>query len=482
MPHSLNPTSVLLAAAAALSLSACVVGPNYKGAPVVAPQAMGASAFHRAGEAVATAPDSKWWTALNDAELNHLVEAALTASPDLEAARARLRQSRAGLKNQKAKALPNTGIAGVGLFSDGLTSALTGGPPQALNFYNVGFDATWEVDLFGGQRRAVEGAKAQAAATQADLEGAKVSLEAEVADAYATLRGLQQSLLLSRESAAIETRELRMTEQRRAGGAATDLDVERLNTQLQSTQAGLVPLQAQIAEQLDRLAVLTGREPGALDAELTSVAPVPAPPAVVAVGDPASLLRRRPDIRAAERRLAQRNALIGQRTADLFPKVTLLGDIGSGASDITRVFGPNSLNAVGAPILQWSPLDFGRVRSTISQAKAGRDEALANYRKTVLGALQDAETSLSRYGRQREAVISLARVKASADHAAALTDLRVKGGTASTIDALDAERQRADATDRLQQAVTDLTRDYVALQKSLGLGWDVSAPAVTTTP
>ena len=464
-------------AAAAVALSGCVVGPDYKGPPTAAPNAAKAAGFHRAEAATTGEPASKWWTALNDAELNSLVEAALADSPDLDIARARIAQSRAGLTSARADKLPTTGSTAAYLRSKGIASVLgngqaaSTGSSSTLEIYALAFDATWEPDLFGAKARGVEGAKATADANEAALDGVKVSLEAEVARAYIDLRQLQQRLILSRRNAELETRMLTLTRQRREGGTASDLDIEQLNTQLQSTQADLVPLNAQIAEQLDRLALLTGKEPGALDTELATGAAVPAPPAVVAVGNPAELLRRRPDIRQAERQLAKANAVIGQRTADLFPKVTLLGSLGYTAPGLSQLFDSTSQTLALAPILQWSPFDFGRTKAKIAQAQSAYDEAAANYRKTVLQALQDAETSLSRYGRQRDSLTSLLRVQASADRSAELQALRQQGGTATTIEVLNTERQRVQAELGVLAAQAQMTNDYVALQKSLGLGW-----------
>jgi NodT family efflux transporter outer membrane factor (OMF) lipoprotein len=474
-------------------LSGCVVGPDYKGAPQVLPEAT-AGHFHRAEDAAPAPPPAHWWTTLGDAELDRLEAAAFATSPDLEVATARLRQSRAGLKKSRADLLPNTQASALYLHTKGLTSAFGSGAGaaaasstgsgsaaasaesenSALEFYDVGFDATWELDLFGGQRRAIESAKAQAKAAQANLEDARVSLSAEVAQAYVSLRDLQQRSALARQNVDVETKILALTKLRRAGGSASDLDVERLNNQLQSTRADAVPLRAQIEEQLDRLAILTGRAPGALDTELSTESPVPPPPAVVAVGDPASLLRRRPDVRAAERQIAQKNALIGQRTADLFPKLEILGNLGFSSTQASSLFDSDSFSYLVAPVLQWRPFDFGRTRASINEAKGERAEALGQYRKTVLGALQDAEIALSRYGRQRESVASLAVVEASAQRAADLTALRVRGGTATTLDQLDAERQRLNAQSGLTQAKARMTQDFVALEKSLGLGWDAS--------
>ncbi len=477
------------------ALAACVVGPNYAGPPTVAPEAVSGGHFRRATpDTSVDAPAARWWVAIDDAELDRLEDEALAASPDLEVARARLHRSRAGMQQQRANRLPNTGSSALYLRTEGVTSFVGGGlaavssairPGQTteaerltdtLDLYDVGFDATWELDLFGGQARAVEGAKAGAQASEADLRDAQVTLTAEVAQAYVRLRDLQQCQALSRQDAAIEAQLLALTQARRAGGTSSELDVERLNDQLETTRAGLEPLQAQITEQFDRLATLLGRPPGALDVDLTPSAAVPLPPVQVAVGDPAAVLRRRPDIRAAERRLQQQTALIGQRTADLFPKVTLIGNVGFGFSDLSSLLEGGGFSYAVAPILQWSPFDFGRTQARIDQARASRDEAMAEYRRTVLNALKDAETALSRYARQRENLTGLLRVKASADRAARLTAVRVLGGTATKLDALQAERRRVQTQTNVADGRAELTQDYVSLQKSLGLGWSSLRP------
>ena len=283
---------------------------------------------------------------------------------------------------------------------------------------------------------------------------------------------MQHRAKLAQASADLQTRTLALTLRRQEGGTASSLDVDRLTTQVEQTNADLVPLKGQIDEQLDRLAILTGHIPGELDADLVLDAPLPLPPATVAVGDPASLLRRRPDIRSAERQIAAQNALIGEHLADYFPKVELLGNIGFVSTDIGQLFNGNAFAAVVAPVLQWKPFDFGRTRAAVDQARAGRGEALAHYRATVLKALDDAETSLARYGTQQEDVHVLQRLMASADHAARLQRQRYDGGTATLIDTLDTERQRVSAEQALAQAQAGLTQDYVALQKSLGLGWN----------
>ncbi|WP_114238260.1 efflux transporter outer membrane subunit [Dyella sp. C9] len=480
MNNAIRPRMAALAIATSL-LTGCMVGPNYKGAPDVA-GAASQQAFHRADALSTAAPAASWWKALDDAQLDRLIDDAFGASPDLQVAEAKLQQSRASLKKSRAGLLPSTGSSALYMQSKGLTTALGGSQESGsegssssasdtMSFYDVGFDATWEIDLFGGQRRAVQGARAREASAIASLQDAHVSLAAEVADAYVTLRELQGRVELAQQNIRVQSQMLALEQARRAGGTATDLDVERLGHQLESTRAQAIPLQAQIAEQLDRLAILTGRLPGQLDAALASTMAVPLPPVRVDVGDPASMLRRRPDVREAEQSLIEKNALVGQRTADLFPKVELLGTVGYGATEPGQLFKGDSLTYIAVPLLQWSPFDFGRTRAGINEAKGEYAEALASYRKTVLGALQDAETSLARFGHQRESVVSLAGVLASAERTSTMTQLRAQGGTATTLDQLDVERQRVSAQSDLLQAKAQLTRDYIALQKSLGLGW-----------
>lgn len=467
--------------ASVCAISACTVGPDYAGAPQVAPDAAHAANFVRAPAVgiVSTRAPSQWWLALNDPQLNALIDAALAHNPDIHAAQARLRESRAQLQNQKANGMPKGSVDAAALrlrqpnlsalsSSQGGSSSSGGGP---LQLYTAGFDATWEIDLFGGTRRAVEAATAEADAVDADLADTQVSLAAEVAQAYVDLRDEQQRLTLAQRSAEIEQRMLTLTQQRRAHGTAADVDVERLTTQVENTRATLTPLDEQVEASLDQLAVLTGQAPGALDQELSALRPMPALPASVPVGDPASMLQQRPDIRAAERRLASSNAQIGEHKADFFPKVTLFGDIGYTAADPGHLLRKNNFSWIGAPYLQWNVLDFGRTLSSVHSAEASRDEADAKYAHTVLAALQDANTSLSRYGHQREHLATLEQVQASADRSATLMRQRYTAGASSLIDLLDTQRTQFSAQQNVVAGQAELLKDFVSLQKSLGLGW-----------
>ena len=468
----------------ALLLGACTVGPNYDGPPKTLADTPAKPGFARAGAAtVATAPGvADWWTHLGDATLNDLERQALAANPNIAVAEARLRQARAGLRLQRANQAPSANVSALYAHAriPGIDLGGQGGSADAsaIDLYNLGFDASWEVDLFGGKRRQVEAARAQAQAAQANVADAQVSLTADVANAYVALRDRQQRIALAQRSAQMQLRMLDLTRQRFGQGVASSLDVERLTGPLEATNGQIVPLQAELESYLTALAGLTGQQPGALDALLRATAPVPLPPAQVAVGDPAALLQRRPDIRAAERQLAQRTAQVGIADAARFPRLNILGLIGLGGTQLSDI-SPDKLLGIAAPMLQWNVLDFGRGRARVDQAKGQRDEAEAQYRGAVLSALQDAEDSLSRFGRRRETVASLMRSKASADRAAALMQQRFQAGTATLIDTLDAERQRVAAEQNLTAGIAALTGDYVSLQKALGLGWTPLPPADT---
>ncbi|WP_046970904.1 efflux transporter outer membrane subunit [Dyella japonica] len=480
------PCTLLLALLASVTaLSGCTVGPDYRGAPDI-PGSQG-NAFVRAPTAgLATTPaPSPWWTTLHDPQLNALIDAALAHNPNLQAAQARLRQSREQLLQQRTKALPNLSVDAAAvrvrepdlslLQSSNNTQGGQGTNPSSgrgpLQLYTAAFDASWELDLFGGVRRATEASSAQAQAVEADFADVQVSLAAEVAQAYIGLRDQQQRLVLANQSSELAQKTLELVQQRRARGVAADADVERQTTQVENTRATLIPLDEQITESLDQLAVLTGQAPGALDQELSKPAALPVLPAAVPVDDPASLLRQRPDIRAAERRLASSNAQIGQHTADLFPKVTLMGFLGTTGVNPADLAKKSAFTWLGVPYLQWNVFDFGRTHSSIRQAEAGRDEAAATYTQTVLAALQDANNALSRYGHQRDSVTRLQQIEASANRSERLMHQRYGAGASSLIDLMDTQRTQFTAQQNLIEGQADLLKDLVSLQKSLGLGW-----------
>jgi NodT family efflux transporter outer membrane factor (OMF) lipoprotein len=459
------------------SLLGCTVGPDYHGAPTVGAKTLSAGRLPHAPQEAAAPVVAQWWQRLHDPELDTLISAALAHNPDIASARAALAQSRAGLRSEQANGMPK-GSAGLTLLrtrSPDLSSFTGesggGGGRGPLTLYLADFDASWEVDLFGGTRRAVEAASASSEASAAQLADAQVQLTAEVTQAYVELREQQARLALVEASADIESQVLDLTQQRRSRGVASQLQLEQVLTQEQTTRSQRLPLQAQIIESLDQLAALCGQEPGELDSRLGASKPLPTLPSQLTVADPAALLKSRPDIRAAERQLASANAQIGEKTADWFPKLSLMGDLGFSAGDPSHLVRKDNGTWLALPRLTWNALDFGRVQASVDSAKAGRDQAEAQYRGVILGALRDADVALSRYGHDRQNLALLRSIEDSAARAADLTRERYRAGTASTLDWLDAERTRFDAQQNRIQGDAQLLKDFVSLHKALGLGW-----------
>jgi len=456
-------------------LSACTVGPDYQGAPDVAPKTLNAGHLPHADAATPKAPAvAQWWQSLGDPQLNQLIDQAMRNSPDIATAQARLRQSRASLNSANADLMPKiSGDAAMLKLRSPDTSALggSGGGRGPLTLYLAGFDASWEADLFGGTRRAIEAAQAEADSSQARLADAQVQLAAEVVQAYADLRDQQARLALVDASVAIEEQALDLTQQRRSRGVASQLQLEQVLTQAENTRAQRLPLQASIVESVDQLGLLCGLEPGELDARLDTARPLPSIPAQVPFADPAGILKARPDIRVAERALASSTAQIGEKQADWFPKLSLMGDLSFSAADPGHLARKDNGTWLLLPRLTWNILDFGRVAASVEGAQAGRDEALAQYKGVVLSALRDADVALARYGHQRQNVVLLRNVEASAVRAADLTRQRYRAGTASTLDWLDAERTRYQAQESRISGDAALLKDFASLHKSLGLGW-----------
>ena len=467
-------------------LGGCTVGPDYAGPPVAAPIAASAAPFARGGD-LAMAPQpalARWWESLSDPVLNVLEDRALAASPNLAAAQARVRQARASLRQQKASGLPN--IRGSAIYAHAHIPGLSlgdsnadtngsgqsdGGSTSNFNIYNLGFDTSWEVDLFGGQRRAVESARATLAVGAANLADVQVSLTADVAQAYLAIRDRQRRIRLNTQSVAMLDEILGLTRQRVDRGTASQLDLARLTQQRDSILGQALPLNAELETYLDAIATLAGAEPGTLDTLIGPESAIPLPPAAVAIGDPAALLQKRPDIRAAERTLAADTAKIGQARAARFPRLSIMGIVGIGGSRPSDLTHLDDFTTLVAPQLSWSFLDFGRTAAKVRQAEAVRDESEAKYRATVLAALRDANDALSRFRYGRATVAALARAKASADTAEGMSRQRYAAGAGTLIDLLDVQRQRISAEQGLAQAEASLTGDYVGIQKALGLGW-----------
>jgi outer membrane protein, multidrug efflux system len=471
-------------------LAGCTAGPDYSGPPEILPP-NAAQRFARLGDEVNdAAPElAEWWVLLDDPELTRLVEATLSDNPSLRAAQARVAQARATVRQDRAGRLPTLGaqattvlgrLPGLDIQNSGTpSSGSSGGQPSeqddTLSFYNLGLNANWELDFAGGTRRRVEGSNAQAAAVVANAEDAKVQLTAEVANAYVNLREAQFRAEQYRRQIALQEEILSLTYQRYQQGVLPLLAVGNENAELELLKSQLAEAGADGVVLLDALAVLSGRVPGSAFVELEKAAEVPLPPEQVAVGDPASLVARRPDIRAAERNLAAATARIGVAEAAMFPKLSFMGILGLGGTSPDNILDVEEFSALAIPRLEWNFLDFGRIEASIDHAGATRDEAAADYETTVLGALQDAERALARFGQKRIALASLAQIKLQADGAADLDQQRFAAGAISRADLNRTLRGQLQASTDLIRGMAALTLSWIALQKSLGLGWQEPA-------
>ena len=457
----------------ALALGACTAGTNYVPPQPPSSAALQTGKFVRAGDAEAAAPVARWWEGLGDPVLTGLIDKGLREAPGIAAAEARVRQARAGLAGTRADRMPALGLGATYVRAD-LPDQALGNSSGSIELFNVGFDARWEADLWGGRRRAVEKARAQAEAIAARLADTQVSLSAEIARTYVLLRMREAGLALIDQRHDSESRIVELTRQRIARGTAGVQAGEAALMQQRHTESEQAAMAAEIAVLRDALAVLTGSAPGTLDS--LAHAAIPLPPASVAVGDPAAMLARRPDVRAAERQLAAAHAQIGVEESRRFPQVSLLGLIGIGGTSAGDLFDSSQVLSAVLPRLSWNAFDFGRTRAAVRGAQAGREVALAEYDGAVLAALQDAEASLARFGAARTAFGQSADAAKHAARIAGLQDQRADAGTIARGEALEARRQAIGAQLAEADRRAGVTLAYIALVKSLGLGWEGAKP------
>lgn len=451
-----------------LALGACAVGPDYSGPPKMAH----GKAFVRGAVDAQDAPVlARWWEVLGDAQLNALITEALAHSPSVEDAQAKVREAAAVLRQKKASDLPSvapTFIAG----KAELPAFSAGGSRSSLEIYNLGATASWEPDFWGINKRTNENARANEDRAKAQLADAQVSLSAQVAQAYVNLRDAQNRAVMVAQVVTLREQALGLVRQRHGAGVATLADVARYEGDMRSAMAQAAPIRAQVEVAMNQLAVLTGKAPGELDAALAQVKPLPVLPAKVAVGDPADLLARRPDVRAAERLLAAQTAQVGVARAKLRPRLSFTGILGMGSSSITSIVDPATAAYGILPQIKWSGLDWGKGQASVAQAKAQRDSAQAQYRRAVLTALEDAESSLSRFGAARERLMQLEAGEGTAQSSARLGAQRVSAGTSSKLEQTEREAQVLQAAITSAQGRAEVVVDYIAIAKALGLGWE----------
>lgn len=338
--------------------------------------------------------------------------------------------------------------------------------------FEAGFDATWELDFFGRVRRSIQAATAEVGAAEAVRRDMIVSLIAEVARNYIELRGTQGRLTVARENAENQRETLDLTLILFEGGRATELDTSRARAQLNSTHASIPPLETTIQQAIHRLGVLTGRLPETLLPALSSPTKLPTLPQLVSIGKPGELLRRRPDIRVAERNLAASTARLGVATADLFPRVTFVGSVALEAATVSGLGASGSGSYAFGPQIFWAAFDLGRVRARIDAADADTEASLAEYERTVLEALQETENALVDFGRQRARRDFLQTAAKASAKAAKIARLRYQSGVEDFLTVLDAERTLLEAEDRLAESEIRSAAALIAVYKALEGGWE----------
>jgi NodT family efflux transporter outer membrane factor (OMF) lipoprotein len=489
-PVSTKGLLCILVSAAAFA--GCAVGPNYRAPQTSMPEKFAASAPALAEAAAASAVSAvdlaQWWRALNDSELDSLIERALRANPDIEIALMRLQEARTQLAAATSDILPQAGAGGGAAHGTGSDLARGRAPQTLVSAENtaglsqvqqiVGFDAGWELDLFGKYRREIEAAKYDAQAAAWTRNAVLISVVADVARAYVDMRGLQMRVAITREDVASARQFRDLVQQRYDRGLTNELDASLANRELARLQAEVAPLVAQMHAVQYSIAVLLGQYPEGLSAELDKPGLIPALPAQVEPGLPLDLLKRRPDIQVAERRLAAATARIGVATADLFPRVALTAGVGTQSARVGDVPGSH-IWSVG-PSVYWPLLDFGSLDALVSVADLKTHEQFVSYQRTVFAAVRDADTAIGNFAAEEDRLQNLDVAMVASERAVSVASQRYDRGLTDFLNVVDAERQEYDLENEYAASQQSAADAFVSLYRALGGGWEQyqSVPAI----
>jgi len=420
-----------------------------------------------------------WWLSFNDPMLADLVEQALRDNLDIAQAVARMTQARAGLRTANAALLPSGQITANASYASQSLETPTGrafsaspGFQRGNELYDAGFGASWEPDLFGGLGRGREAARAEYLASQAGVSGARVAIAAQTAETYVAIRGLQSRIAIVREQVATQQRLVDLVRLQVRKGIAAQLQLNQAEGAYAQVAARLPVLESGLEAALNALDVLTGMQPGTHRAELTAPRPIPTAPAIAGVGRPVDLLRRRPDLIAAEQRLVATNARIGEAVSEYYPKFSLSGLIGTASVATGELFGADATQAQGILGLRWRLFDFARVDAEIAAARGRDAEALAAYRLAVLRASEDVENAFSGLVQREAQERVLAQGESSLARARDASLAAYKGGVVSLVEVLDADTRLLTTRDARAQAKTEAARAAIASFRAVGGGWN----------
>ncbi|MDH0124882.1 efflux transporter outer membrane subunit [Brucella intermedia GD04153] len=451
-------------------LAACVtVGPDYQTPNVVTPAGWNSRADSRIPQL------GDWWKKLKDPVLDQLIADGIAGSPDVATAKAKVRQARANYTSAGGALYPK--LDGDGSYKRSDTPATF-----ATNQSSMGFNTTWELDLFGGNTRGVEAAYYNVESANEQLRAALVTLIGDIATNYARLRGAQADIAIAQRNAASQRQTVALTRSQLEAGQISQVDLLNAETQASRTESQVPGLRINYAQYLNQLSVLTGRSSSSLASVLDKPRPVPAIPGKISAGLPADLLLSRPDVRAAERDYASSNASVGQKQALLYPSVSLTGAINTGGANFGDLGKLSTISWNFGPSLTVPIFQGGRLSADVDAARAARDQSFIAYRKVILTALSEVENASVSLNQNRLRVAQLQKIVSNSRKINELTLEQYRAGTKSFVDVLTAQRDLLGAETELSQARTELVLNYVALQKALGGGWngiiDVAKPEV----
>jgi outer membrane protein, multidrug efflux system len=461
----------------ALTSSGCASAPGYQAPEITAPREF--REMRDTTVAIAPAPSDTaqlvTWPDLGDSTLTRLLSQLASSNLDVRSAEERVRGARAARTEAALDFAPTVTFAGSytrqrlsgAQFPLGFGSQTF--PDQ--NIWDAGFDASWELDLFGRVRHNVQAQGAFVAVTQEDLRDIQISLAAELARAYFDLRGAQEQLAVATRNAENQRRTFNLTKERLDAGRGTAFDTERAQAQLSTTLASIPRLESRVRQAQYEIGVLVGRAPAAVATELEKPAPLPDFPQLAELAAPDSVVRRRPDVAAAERQFAVQRALVGAAKADYLPRLSVGGSAGYTGAEFSALGDQGTFRYAVGPVVTWPALNLGRIKARVDQSNARAREARAQYDLTVLRALQDVESSLVRYRTARGRLQNLRDAADASERAANLARLRFTGGVADFLQVLDAERTELEAQDQLAQSRTDAATAYASLYKALGGTW-----------
>jgi len=458
-------------------LTACTVGPDYKAPDIGLPASWFVPAAPKITTDAKAEIDQAWWQHFNDPVLSQLIDKAAAGNFDLKIAEARIAEARAARGTARADLLPTANIVSNNerqanrIAFPGFT-----GLTKPFNTFEDGFDASWELDIFGGKKRALESSSAELEAAMASRDDARVSLMAEVARTYVDIRQYQQQLVLTTDTVKAEQNTVSIVGERYHTGNTSQLDVTQAKAQLEQMQSQLPYYQNLLAQAEYSLDVLLGEQPGAAHALVASTKPVPVSAIELVLAAPANIIANRPDVRMAERELAAATAQQGQAIAQLFPDISLSGFVGLLNVNSSHLLEAGSKSwDVGGNVL-WPILNYGKLSANIDAADARQQEALASYQKSIISALSDVAKSVTAYSRQEEFRRALNKTVADNRESTAIARSRYREGLSTFLDVLDAERTLYASESQLAQASAQTSQNLIAVYKSLGGGWAGQTP------